>query len=245
MIHHITYPRSGCQLLIWCLLKFGSENPYYPFEIWDDEEYKFFVKRRKSINQILREEFPGQVIHSTKHLIYADLHDEPSGGFKPNPNFLHFHDISYKLPKPDKYIFQFRHPILCAISYIGWGINDEAYYQPEFIEYFYKQIDQWKQWVKKWIIDKDYENAYFLEYNDFMQNPKHKLIEIIKFLELPYNQKLIDGIINTMNIKYKHNFFKDFDICRVYDKDLEKLEKTIKKELNLLNIPLLFKENYD
>lgn len=240
MIYHVSWPRSGCQLLIWCLLKYGSEDINYPFKKWNEERYKNFTHRRGSINQILRENLNSTIIHETKYLTYADLHDTPAGGFNPKPNFLHFHDVAWKLPKPDKYIFQHRHPILAAISHIGWGTNDEKIFDRRLIKYFEKEINKWKVWINKWIYTNKSKPYYLLEYSDFMNSPKKHLNELIKFLGIPASKDFTQQVLDTMNISYKHKYFKDFDIYRVYDNDLKRLEDSIKEDLNRLNIERIY-----
>jgi len=244
MLYHITWPRSGCQLLIWTLLKYASENINYPFEQWNKEEYYNFTNKRKSIHQIFNGEEVGKKrVFTAGPLVYATFADTPSGGFIPYPNFLHCHDLPKYIiiEQEDKCLFQYRHPILALISHIGWGINDEKIYDIKFSEYLKKGIVSWKEWVHEWPLNEKYVNNYHLEYTKLLENPKERLIEIINFLDLPYNKRLLNKLLKKMDISPKHVYAKDFDMHRIYKKELVILEKDILSELKRLKIPRIYK----
>lgn len=160
----------------------------------------------------------------------------------PRNNFQKFHDLNLNLYNNLSYnfIIQYRHPIESIISWYKLdlesgksSVNEDN--KREWIQFFNNKIVFWQRFVKKWIIENTNPFTYYLNYRNFISEPKTKLQEVIKFMcpTTKIDIDLVSLIVAQNDIRIRGSI-KDF---KYYDMEFFKeIEKKCAFELALLNL---------
>jgi hypothetical protein len=165
----------------------------------------------------------------------------------PQTNYQKNHDFDLKLENNPRYNFliQYRHPLESIISFYKFDLYHG------FIKKDSKKawelacknkIDYWKKFVKKWVINNKNPNTLFIQYNKMIDHPEEKIKDAILYLAPGENidGKKVKEIVREMNIK-KRVYIKDF---KYYDESFfRKMEDSVRKELDLLNLKRIFNKN--
>ncbi len=113
------------------------------------------------------------------------------------------HDFLSTVPTdgPSDYLIQYRHPLYSIPSHYEHEFRDGTYRcRPEkrqfrngirpgdpesreaWLTYAVHELELWKKWVTKWVIDNDNPRAFYLPYEDVMRDPAGRLADVISFL---------------------------------------------------------------
>ena len=253
-IQCITFPRSGHHLLVNILLKYFSENIFFP-EISD-------TKVDKQCNKV--------VCGGDFHYCEYYHHCRTSPCADPRTNFQKNHDFDGRVQncRNNYYVIQYRHPLECLISFFEWwnararkhktsqedwfrfiygnpskklSLGHAKYWIKKnvLISYSHPFLQSWRFFVKKWIIENKNPNTYTLLYDDLIHNSLRKAEEVIKFIN---PEKLIK--IELIRDVCKHTTRqkkRDITKYRYWDYKLfRNMERHCYKEIKILDLPAYF-----
>lgn len=167
----------------------------------------------------------------------------------PLTNFQKNHDFGLKLPitDSDKYIIQYRNPIASIISWYRMHVwylqNPETASKSlvkkdckdEWLRFLNEQIEYWRGFVHKWVIDNLHPSTHWLKYEDLIGNPKKYLKAVVKYM-MPgekANVQMIAAIINELDIRSR----SDINKFKYYDAHFfEEIEKKVNREMEILKL---------
>lgn len=233
-IRMISYQKSGLHLLVQMLLK------YYSGDI--TKRLIFDIDKKNGLVSYGDFTLCVRVYHCGK---------TPCLNQKTTFQVMHACDVAWQTVNDINYLFVYRNPIRSFISLLGYGETEEwKIAKPKrIIKWLENRTIHWKKWVYKWIIGHEGNNVYKLTYEELTLNP---FIEFKKLLEYINPEKEVDIQLLQLIIKegYKgsgstgyqegiilQHGITDFVHYKMFKNYLQKLEKSLEKELNLLNIP--------
>ncbi|MCX6722010.1 MAG: sulfotransferase domain-containing protein [Candidatus Staskawiczbacteria bacterium] len=230
----VTFPRSGHHLLVNLLLKYYSKDLNY-LETSGD-------KTDTLCSRVL----------TAGDMHYCELynHCKQIPCSDPKTNFQKTHDFDLSLqPSNDFfYIILYRNPLDSIVSHFNYYLHnnmssffasDVNFNRKGWEEFANKDIEFWKNFVKKWLVWKNDTNRIYVSYEELIKSPHISFINILKFINpnSKIDLNLLSALINRLNIEKKNNI-KDFDYYN--EGFFSDLEKKVKKEMDLLDLDLKF-----
>jgi len=244
IIKHISYPKSGCQVFRWALLKYFSDNVNYPVQKKDErlmrgrEAYYDFLQCKGSLQEIIQNYGSDQLskVVNAGSMLCSAISESP---WLPRFYLVHGHEIEFEDHINTLYLFQYRHPIMCAISWIGWSSDCDA----KFMNFVKEKIKKWKVWIHRWVLTSETRpNALCFDYDILVADPFLCFTEVLHFLRVKVDRTHLQRVLGFMNFHHIHTI-KDFNVEDVHVKQMIEFEKTIEHELDILKMKKLYLEN--
>ncbi len=242
-ILNVAFPRSGHHLLEQCLrLYFRDQFHYCHFDhhckqipctdpktnFQKHHDYKLFLVNNPSTNYIIQYRHPIESLISLYNL------SKQLGKITENDTKKDWFTFLNTLDSMPKVFYRYYHR-----QYFYWRCG---YMRLDFRRLFRfpnssipSRLLYWQIFVNKWVINNKNPNTYYLQYADFIDNPRNKLKEVIAFInpQKTVDTKLIDEIVDRMDISLR-NDIRDFKFYDPYF--FRKLEQEVSRELKILNI---------
>lgn len=231
----VSFPRSGHHLLVNFLFKYFSRDVDYPELKGEDA--------RKKCDKTL----------SAGELHYCEFynHCKSYPCIDPAINFQKNHDSLLDMQPKDGYfyIIMYRHPLESIVSLYKWNVKDWLdniftgktvdFSRSGWERFANNKIVLWKNFVRKWIIDKDRGNYLFISYEELIEFPKITMINVLKFMNpgMKIDLSLLSVIINKLDINPKNNI-KDFKYFS--ESFFKELEAQAKEEIGFLDLESKF-----
>ncbi len=168
----------------------------------------------------------------------------------PANNLQKNHDFGLKLPTDGArdYVLQYRHPLYAVSSNYflhlrnvqGKGSPYEVGQEPGKIwrEFAVKQVQRWKAFVRKWILENDNPRVLVLAYEDILHRPVEVFSGAVQFLcpSRVADRDRIESLVAQMNISAKRNM-QDFP--RFDTRFFHQLEQRAREEIQAIGLPLV------